>query len=326
MGAIKEVVSISLGSAARDHEVEIDLLGERFTLRREGVDGDFDRAAARLAELDGNVDALSLGGIDLYLRAAGHDYRFRAAKRFARAVTHTPLVCGAALKGPLEHATVRYMQSELGLDLRGKRALVTSAVDRYGLAEGLLEAGCNMRYGDLLYALGIPALIRGKRALDTLIHILAPIVVQLPFSWLYPTGSAQDQAPSAKRAELYRDFDIIAGDYQYVRKYMPADMVGKWVITNTTTEADVEDLRQRGVDLLVTSTPRLSGRSFGTNVIEAALIALAGARGELPSREYLRLLGEVEFRPDVQWLQQDAKIPANAKPAPAAGHGSPAAN
>lgn len=306
MGAIKEVVSVSLGSSARDHEVEIELLGQEFRLRREGVDGDFQRAAARLSELDGKVDALSLGGIDLYLRAAGHDYRFRAAKQFARAVTHTPLVCGAALKGPLEHATVRFMQDELGLSFETKRALVTSAVDRYGLAEGLLEAGCDMRYGDLLYALNIPMLIRGKRALDTLIHILAPIVVQLPFSWLYPTGSAQDASPSTAQTRLYREFDIIAGDYQYVRKYMSDDMAGKWVITNTTTATDVEDMRERGVELLVTSTPRLAGRSFGTNVIEAALIAFAGARGELEASEYLRLLAEVGFRPDVQWLQEDA--------------------
>ena len=306
MGAVKEVVSVSLGSAKRDHEVEIELLGERFRLRREGVDGNLERAVARLVELDGAVDALCLGSMDLYLRAAGHDYRFRASKRLAASVTKTPLVCGAALKGPLEYATVRFMRDELGLELAGKKALVTSAVDRYGLAEGLLEAGCDLRYGDLLYALGIPVLIRGKRNLDALIRVLAPVVVQLPFSWLYPQGAAQDVAPQGRRATLYDRFDIIAGDYQYVRRYMGQDMSGKWVITNTTTSADLEDMRRRGVELLVTSTPRLAGRSFGTNVIEAALVALAGARTELDHVEYLRLLDEVGFVPDVQWLQRDS--------------------
>lgn len=310
MDAIKEVVSVSLGSSARDHEVEIDLLGERFRLTREGFDGDIARAEARLAELDGNVDVLSLGGIDLYLRAAGHDYHFRAARRLAAAVRNTPLVCGAALKGPLEHATVRFVRDELGLDLAGKRALVPSAVDRYGLAEGLLESGCDMRYGDLLYALGVPVLIRGKRALDVLIHLMAPVVVQLPFSWLYPTGTEQDKPPSAKRTRLYEPFDIIAGDYQYVRKFMPDDMRGKWVITNTTTAADVEEMRSRDVELLVTTTPRLSGRSFGANVIEAALIAYAGSRTELAPEEYACLLGEVGFKADVQWLQKDPEVPA----------------
>lgn len=318
MDAIKEVVSVSLGSSARDHEVAIDLLGEEFRLRREGFDGDIDRAVSRLAELDGTVDALSLGGIDLYLRAAGRDYRFRASRRLAAAVTRTPLVCGAALKGPIEHATVAYMRDELGLELHGKRVLVTSAVDRYGLAEGFIEAGCDLRYGDLLYALGIPVLIRGKRTLDILIRILAPVVVQLPFSWLYPTGSAQDAPPSEKRTRLYERFDIIAGDYQYVRKFMPADMRGKWVVTNTTTAADVEEMRERGVELLVTTTPRLDGRSFGTNVIEAALVALAGSATELQPDDYLGLLGEVEFVPDVVWFRERAVPDASAQPVPVA--------
>jgi len=308
--AVKEVVSVSLGSSTRDHEVEIDLLGEGFRLRREGFDGDIARAEARLAELDGHVDVLSLGGIDLYLRAAGHDYHFRASRRLAASVHDTPLVCGAALKGPLEHATVRFMRDDLGLEFAGKRALVTSAVDRYGLAEGLLESGCDLRYGDLLYALGVPVLIRGKRALDTLVHILTPVVVQLPFSWLYPTGTEQDKPPSSKRTRLYERFDIIAGDYQYVRKFMPDDMSGKWVITNTTTASDVEEMRSRGVELLVTTTPRLAGRSFGANVIEAALIALAGSRTELAADEYIRLLAEVGFKPDVQWLQRAPDTPS----------------
>jgi hypothetical protein len=124
---------------------------------------------------------------------------------------------------------------------------------------------------------------------------------------LYPTGSEQDKAPKRNdRAErLYAWADIVAGDWQYVRKYMPEDMRGKWIVTNTTTAADVELARQRGVELLVTSTPRLGGRSFGTNVIEATLIALEGAGGELPAREYQQLLTQIGFAPDVLWLQRD---------------------
>ncbi|MGV8083306.1 MAG: hypothetical protein AB2L09_06725 [Coriobacteriia bacterium] len=104
--------------------------------------------------------------------------------------------------------------------------------------------------------------------------------------------------------ELYEWADIIAGDWQYVKKYMLDDMSGKWVITNTTTPADVELARSCGVELLVTSTPRLSGRSFGTNVIEATMVALDGAKGELSPERYRELLDSVGFKPDVLWLQR----------------------
>ncbi len=296
---------MSLGSSARDHEVEIDLLGERFRIRREGTDGDLGRACARIAELDGAVAAFGMGGIDMYLRAAGRDYWFRSAKPLRSAAKRTPIVDGSGLKGALEASTVRYMMDELGLELGGKRVLMTSAVDRYGMAEGLRDAGCEMAFGDLIYALGVPYLIRDWRTLDRLIHTLTPVVVQLPFAWLYPTGDEQDveRVIPERYAQMHREADIVAGDWQYVRKYMPEGMAGKWVITNTTTPADVDFLRSRGVELLVTSTPRLGGRSFGTNVIEAAMVALKEAEGPLSEAEYLHILGEVGFAPDVTWLQ-----------------------
>lgn len=310
MGAIKEVVSVSIGSSKRDHEVEIELLGEAVRIRREGTDGDMERAVARLRELDGKVDAFGLGGIDLFLHAAGRDYYFRDARRFRAAVRETPIVDGSGLKGAVEADVVRFMADDLGLDLSGKKVLVTSAVDRWGMTEGLYRAGCEMAYGDLLYALGIPVMIRRWPTLVRFIHALAPVVVQLPFKLLYPAEDDHESGTSDKHADLYRWADVIAGDYKYVRKFMPDDMHGKWVVTNTTTAADVEFLRERGVELLVTSTPRLDGRSFGTNVMEATMVALRGAKTALEPQEYLAILGQVGFAPDAQWLQRSESAAA----------------
>lgn len=286
--------------------MEIDLLGERFSVRREGTDGDMDAAAARLRELDGHVDAFGLGGIDLFLNAAGRRYHFRDARRFARAVTATPLVDGSGLKGVVEGDVVRYLAEDLGLELHGKRVLVTNAVDRWGMAEAFFSAGCEMTCGDLLWGLGIDVMIHDERSLTRLVRTLMPVVSQLPFSWLYPseTDSSTAVESESKHARLYREADIVAGDFKYVRKWLPEDMRGKWVVTNTTTAEDVEFLRRRGVDLLVTSTPRHDGRSFGANVMEAVLVAYEGASGPLEPQRYLELMRTIGLTPDVQWLQR----------------------
>lgn len=265
-----------------------------------------DRAVERLRELDGQVDAFGLGGIDLYLRAVGRDYYFRDGRRFGRAVSKTPLVDGSGLKGAVEADVVRYMAQDLGLDLAGKRVLVTSAVDRWGMTEGFYDAGCAVVAGDLLYALGVPLMLTTRRSLERTIRIVAPIAVQLPFSFLYEADAdhtTQVEAES-KHSQHYRDADIIAGDYKYVRRYMPADMSGKWIVTNTTTAEDVEFLAERGVELLITSTPRLEGRTFGTNVIEATFVALEGAKAALEPACYLELMRATGFMPDVRWLQR----------------------
>jgi len=304
--AIKEVVSVSIGSSKRDHTVELELFGRGFRISREGTNGDMDAAEARLRELDGRVDAFGLGGIDMFLHAAGHDYFFREARRFRAAVSHTPIVEGSGLKGAVEGDVVRYMAEDLRLDLAGKRVLITSAVDRWGMAMGFADAGCQMTYGDLLYALDMPVMIHRVSTLVRVVRAIAPIAVQLPFAWLYPAEADHETAveQESKHSQLYRDADIIAGDYKYVRKYMPTDMSGKWVVTNTTTLEDVAFLRSHGVELLITSTPRLEGRSFGTNVIEATMVALDGASGPLTPQRYLELLADTGFTPDVLWLQR----------------------
>jgi len=55
---------------------------------------------------------------------------------------------------------------------------------------------------------------------------------------------------------------------------MPDNLSGKIIVTNTTTARNVEELQCRGLHMLVMTTPRLEGRSFGTNVMEATLLAL----------------------------------------------------
>jgi hypothetical protein len=304
---VKEVVSISIGSRTRDHEVEVDLLGETFRIRREGTDGDLNKAAARFAELDGKVAAFGMGGIDHFLRAAGRTYYFRDAKRLIRQVHRTPVVDGSGLKGAIEGSTIDYLATECGLEFAGKRVLMTSAVDRWGMAEALEKAGTEQVFGDLRYAVDLPVIIKKWSALVRLVHVLTPLVVQLPFPLLYPVGGEQDRQPKRdlRMERLYEWADVIAGDWIYVRKFMPADMSGKWIITNTTTPSDVEFAREHGAELLVTSTPRLDGRSFGTNVIEATMVALDGASSELSAERYRELLAQVGFTPDVTWLESE---------------------
>lgn len=100
--------------------------------------------------------------------------------------------------------------------------------------------------------------------------------------------------------------DIIAGDFHFIRRNLPATgrpLEGKTVITNTTTEADIELLRSRGLYRLITTTPRVEGRSFGTNVMEAALVALTGKPADEVTRDdYLRLLERINWRPEVEIL------------------------
>src|SRR5690554_3650848 len=99
---MKRIVSVSLGSSKRDHAVETELLGEKFSVERIGTNGDIKKMIALIRELDGKVDAFGLGGIDLYIQAVDRRYTLRDAQKIAAAARSTPIVDGSGLKNTLE--------------------------------------------------------------------------------------------------------------------------------------------------------------------------------------------------------------------------------
>lgn len=297
---MKKVVSVSLGSSTRDHQAHVELLGEEFDISRVGTDGKLDAAIAKVHELDGHVDAIGLGGIDVYLYAGKHRYALRDGLRLLEAAKITPVVDGSGLKNTLEREAVRYIQEELGIDLRGKKILMVSALDRFGMAQALVDAGADVLFGDFIFALDLDKPVKGLHEFEEMAEKYLPDACKLPFQFFYPTGKKQEKPPQPKYPQYYHDAEIIAGDFHFMRQFMPDDLNGKIVLTNTVTERDVDELRKRGVKMLITTTPDFQGRSFGTNVVEAALLALLGKRwDEVTPADYERVLHELHLKPRV---------------------------
>lgn len=294
----KHVVSVSIGSSKRNSkaEIHVESLGETFVLERIGTDGSWEKAIELVRELDGKVDAFGLGGADLYVYAGNRRYTFRDAQRMADAARKTPMLDGSGLKHTLERNAVRLLEPEIGWE--SKKVLVPSAVDRFGLAEALDEAGANVLYGDLIFGLGLPIPLYRLSLLQKIAYILLPIITQLPFQWLYPTGEKQEKQVKDWRQRYFEWADVIAGDWHFMRRFMPEHMQGKIILTNTTTPDDLEFMRTRGVARLITTTPRLAGRSFGTNVMEAFIVAVAG-KYPLNEADYLEYIAKLNLQPEV---------------------------
>ncbi|GBC98347.1 hypothetical protein HRbin17_00849 [bacterium HR17] len=305
---MKRVVSVSLGSSKRDKRVEAVFFGERFLIERIGTDGDLHKFARWLRQLDGRVDAICFGGMDIWLRCGGRRYALRQAWQLAQTVQKTPVVDGSGVKDTVEREAVHWLQRNGVVDFRRRKVLLVSAVDRFGMADELWGLGADLRVGDLAFGLGIPILLRSRRVYETLGRLLLPIVTQLPIRWLYPTGKNQERI-TPKFESAYRWAEVVAGDFLLIRKHLPvsrpsAPLLNKVVLTNTTTPDDVALLRQLGVALLITTTPELDGRTFGTNVLEGVIVAHLGKHPDALTRDdYLQALRAMGWQPTVRKLQ-----------------------
>ena len=283
--------------------MEVTLLGEKVSIERIGTDGDMEAAARKFQELDGKVDAFGVGGADLSALVDGKLYPFYSVQPMVRFVKKTPLVDGGGLKNTLENKAPAFLDKKIGdyIKIRGRKVLVTVGVDRWGLSKSFVDAGYETVFGDLMFGLEIPIAIHKISQLKTLAALLMPIAGRLPFKWIYPTGEKQEKR-TPKWGKYYSWATVIAGDCHYIKRFMPDALQGKVIVTNTTTPEDVEAFRKAGVKYLVTTTPVLDGRSFGTNMMEAALVAISGKGRPLTWPELNEMLEKLGFEPQLQEL------------------------
>ncbi|MEJ2757581.1 MAG: hypothetical protein P8046_03775 [Anaerolineales bacterium] len=298
---MKHAVSVSLGSSKRDKRVEVTLLGEKVTIERIGTDGDMEAAAQLYKEMDGKIDAFGVGGTDLGVLIDGKFYPLYSIHPMIRFVEKTPMVDGSGLKNTLEGRALPALMNHLNGHKLEQRVFVVSGAERWGLSKSFLDAGFETVFGDLMFALGIPVPVRSGEGLKRMAALIMPIAGRLPFEWVYPTGESQEvRVP--KYTKYYQWASIIAGDCHYVKKHMPDSLPGKIIITNTTTPEDQALFRQVGISTLVTTTPVIDGRSFGTNMMEAALVAVAGKDRPLTHPELNEIITELDFQPQIHEL------------------------
>ena len=293
---MKRAVSVSLGSSQRDKSVTIKLGDQEIQVERIGTDGDIEKARQMYLDLDGAVDAFGVGGVDLYLRLDQREYPLHAALKLVEGVTQTPLCDGRGLKHTLERRVFELAKPQLG-EVHFRQGFVPVAADRQGLAEAVAEVSEEVVIGDLMVALGFPIPIYGIPAFKRVARLMLPLVSYFPMSMLFYGSSGAEQEP--KYVRYFEGSDLVAGDFLFMRKYMPERMDGVTVVTNTTTEQNIELLRARGVKTVITTTPRYEGRSFGTNMMEAVLTAYVGEGRRLMDRELDEMIDELGLKPEV---------------------------
>jgi hypothetical protein len=302
---LKWVLSVSLGDPSRDHRVETEMLGERVVVERRGTGGDL-RAAVRLIRAhDGAVSAFGLGGVNLHYIVGDRKYRMPDGWRLREAAEISPVADGAMVKRHIEPRIIDAL-AENGVQLRGSRAAISSALDRWHLATALESAGCRVLVCDAASALRLPVVFDGTSTFARAARAAMPWLRFLPVRLIYPGRTARATGPRpapwpARRigaaGRAFAGADIIAGDTHLMWSALPADLAGKVVIVSTATESEIRELKARGAALVAGTCPSLGGRSFGANVTEALIAAFDGRPPEdIPAACYVEWWNRLGLR------------------------------
>ncbi|MDN5347454.1 MAG: hypothetical protein PWP65_1018 [Clostridia bacterium] len=294
MLGFKKVVSVSLGSSKRDYRIILPLKEQQIFLERVGCQENTDLAARLLRQLDGQVAALGLGGANFYYHLGKRRYPCPQGLRLARITKRTPVFDGSGWKQYGEPLVVSCIQEKLQLDLNNKKALVVSVLDRYWLAWSLKQAGCRVWAGDPFFGLKMPVILPFSSFCRVAVATM-PLLARLPLKYLYSSPKTF-LAGKYIAGYLYTGFEIIAGDWHFIRRYLPGNLRGKIVIASGTAPADREMLRACGASYLISTTPIWEGISPAANAFEAVLAAIGG---QASPEKYPELAASLGWQPQI---------------------------
>ncbi|NTV62029.1 MAG: serine carboxypeptidase [Oscillochloris sp.] len=313
---MKRVVSISLGSSARDYRFTATILGRRIEIQRIGTNGDIARAGELIREHDGRVDVIGLGGLTPVFRVGAARYPHREAIHLASLAQRTPVVDGGVMKGTLERWSItQAARTSPGL-FRYKKILLTSGIERYQMAATLAQYDASLRFADPIihFGAGYLPVPRNLSQLELYAATTLPITALLPYRLLHPIALGQEgHDPRAER--LFSWAQVIAGDFAFIRRFAPVDLRNKAIITDDPSPQEIDDLRQRGVTTLVTMHPPLldeqgqpTARPFvSTDVLEAIVAAIQETGRQPNEAEALDFIAAAGWGPTIQDLNPRPK-------------------
>jgi predicted amino acid dehydrogenase len=176
-----------------------------------------------------------------------------------------PVVDGNALRPMLERWAATLVERARPGIFRQRRVLFAPEAGHEGLAQTIRRRAAAVLPADRLLRLGVPALARPA------------------FAWA----------------------DIVAGDMSQIRRFAPGDLRRKIVVVDTASQADLDDLRRRGAAMVIALFDSIlpAGIPCTPAVVEAVFAALRPEGAPLGGDTYLDLLAELEWTPQITFLQ-----------------------
>jgi len=260
---MKTVVSISLGPARLDYDLETEFLGQTIRVIRIGTDGSVDRAESAIREWEPKADVIGLGMVQDHYQVGTHKITHEDTRRLEEAVQSVPVTTGATLRGILQDWSVRHAQLELEHCFNNAKVLFLNGQANYRPARVFTEYTENLFFADPVTQMGVPKMLTSLDALET--YATGTGYLQ---SW--HIGDTVGKLPVARNVTNYvlrkgaQNADVIAARYNELEEMGLEELAGKTVLTSSISEERLKELGDRGVNVVIDYTPRSSTRPLAS--------------------------------------------------------------
>ena len=304
---MKTIVNISLGNSSDDFNFTAQFMGQNYRIMRFGTDGDADKAADLLQEWDTKADAIGLGYIKFPYGIGPASLMEKHTKKLYQLgqQMHTPFTTGTALRTVSHEWTIRHLQYKFGNNyFNNSRVFFFSGMINSTIAKVLSEYTTNLKFADPVIEDGIPKFLNSYDDLELYakgIHGLMQWVPSKQFSnYTMPLKAYNEFI--VRRAVQQASFIVAPFHefFKYVGNCGIRELGGKIVITSIAYDDRMKFLKERGVDCIIDTTPKILKRVVSFSVLEAMIMTALGKTPEtLTSDDLLEVISELRMDPRV---------------------------
>lgn len=307
---MKKVAVLHFHNKLEPYTETVQLLGQPIELTHYGCESDVGAVAAYIQKYDGEVTAVAVEGAARQLRLGKEKVDHEEAEHIFGLAEKTPVVDGQGILAAMERWAVRLIEEERPGFWAQKRILMVPGLNHGGLSEALQQYAEEIRYADPMIYFSLPGApgVGSPETLEPAARTTLPQLKQFPYYELFPGPGEPFRERSSK---LFEWADYLVGDMGALRRYGPDELPQKTVVTTHVSRDDLDDLRGRGVSVVVTTLPALSENEnrlaqHSAATFEACLVALR-PQGTEPLTEdtYLNLLAELKWEPTIHYLKPE---------------------
>jgi predicted amino acid dehydrogenase len=303
---MNQIISISLGPASQNYEFETEFLGQVFSIRRFGTDGDFDVAADLLKEWDDRASIFSLSGLRFPDTIGPKWALSRHSESFHQLASqvHTPITMGSMLRQVAFEWSLRHINFEFDRFFYNARVLYLTGLTHFQIARVMAEYTDNQSFADPVIENGIPKFLTSLNDLERYAGGVHEILKWVPTKIFSTSVTPVHQwnryilRKAMQKANIivvpYHDF------YHYLKDTTVEELGGKTIITATAYDDRVTFLKDRGVDIIIDATPKILERVVGLSVLEGLIMTALGKSPEnLDPDDLLEVISEQKMDPRI---------------------------
>jgi predicted amino acid dehydrogenase len=291
------VVNVSLTGPDRDYDVHVRLFDRSFRLLRLGTHGDVDVAEKLVRIWGADASAIAVTGAR-EARAAGlYDGDLDAVARVLDATDAVPVTDGHALRDVLQEWAIRSVQAELPGYFDNARTVVLGGSNHARTARILREYTANLEFADPWQRLHVPALLDLNPALGLAADVGSWSLHRLPRAVRAEIEGPRQVLGHLLARKAARESDVVVATYDELTGFGLEDLAGKTIVTSAVSTERLAELGDRGVDMVLDTTPQPFDVTVTAAVLEAMMLATVS--GELTDDDLLDMIVSAGLEPRV---------------------------